>query len=204
MVRAKICGINSPESLAAAADADWIGFNFFPPSPRFVTPSRAAELAGGRARVGLFVDPSDDELTAALSVAALDILQIYADAPRIHEIRRRHGHPVWRAIGVTSRADLPTEPEPVDGYLIEAKAPAGAALPAGNGTAFDWTLLASWTSPLPWLLAGGLHPGNLAAAVAASGATAVDVSSGVERTRGTKDPALIRSFVTEAHALTAP
>lgn len=206
MTRVKICGINSPDALAAAADADWIGINFYPPSPRHVTPEQAASLVGGPTRVGLFVAPSDDEIAAATAVAALDVLQIYADPARAADIRRRFRLPVWRSIGVSSRADLPCDADSVDvdGYVIEAKAPPGAILPAGNATVFDWTLLAGWRSPKPWLLAGGLDPTNLHAAIAASGAPAVDVSSGVERQRGVKDPALIRAFIAEARALSVP
>lgn len=202
MARVKICGINGPAALAAASEADWIGLNFYPPSPRYVTPAQAAALVGGPTRVGLFVAPDDDEIAGAVAVAALDILQVYVHAARAAEIRRRFGLPVWRSIGVSSRADLPDGLDDVDGYVIEAKAPPGAILPAGNATTFDWTLLAGWKSPKPWLLAGGLNPGNLRAAVAASGAPAVDVSSGVERQRGIKDPALIRAFIAEARTLT--
>ena len=202
MARVKICGINGQESLSAARAADWVGFNFFPKSPRYVTPEQAASLTGGPTRVGLFVAPTDDELDAILSVAALDILQLYVDAVRASEIRRRVGCPVWRAIGVTSREDLPTAAEDVDGYIIEAKAPPGAALPGGNATAFDWSLLRGWTSPKPWLLAGGLDVQNVARALAESHAPAVDVSSGVERQRGIKDAGLIRAFIAEARALT--
>ena len=116
MARVKICGINTPEAFAAAQGADWVGFNFYPPSPRFVTPSQAAALSGGPIRVGLFVAPSDDELDATLAVAPLDILQLYVDPARAIEIRRRVARPVWRAVGVGSRADLPTDDEDIDGY----------------------------------------------------------------------------------------
>lgn len=203
MTRVKICGINSPYSLAAARDADWIGFNFFPKSPRYVTPAQAASLTGGPTRVGLFVAPTDDELDATLAVAALDILQLYVDPARASEIQRRVGRPVWRAIGVTSRDDLPTAAEDVDGYIIEAKAPAGAALPGGNAITFDWSLLRGWTSPKPWLLAGGLDVQNVGRALTESHAPAVDVASGVERQRGIKDAGLIRAFIAEARALTS-
>ena len=198
MTGVKICGINSPEALAAAAEADWVGFNFYPPSPRFVSPSAAAALMGGRCRVGLFVDPSDGEIADALAVASLDVLQLYAPPYRVAEIRRRFGRPVWRSVGVSGAGDLPTGPEEVDGYVVEAKAPPGATLPAGNAISFDWTVLHGWTSPRPWMLAGGLTPDNVGAAIRASGAPAVDVSSGVERQRGVKDPALIAAFIAAA------
>ena len=198
MARVKICGISSQEALDAASSADWVGFNFYPPSPRFVTPAQAANLLGSPLRVGLFVAPTNEDIAAALSVASLDILQIYADRRRTSDIRAEFGLPVWRAVGVGTSDDLPTAGENVDGYVIEAKALADAALPAGNGTQFDWSLLDGWTSPLPWLLAGGLDSANVRAAIAESHAPAVDVSSGVERQRGIKDPALIRAFIAQA------
>ena len=198
MTGVKICGINSREALAAAAAADWVGFNFYPPSPRFVTPAQAADLIGKPLRVGLFVTPTDDDIAATLDVAKLDILQIYAAPQRTSEIRSKFGVPVWRAVGVAAQDDLPAPGESVDGYVIEAKAPPGAALPAGNGMQFDWSLLEGWTSPLPWMLAGGLDQQNVCAAIAGSRAPAVDVSSGVERQRGVKDPSLIRAFIAEA------
>ncbi len=200
MARVKICGINSQDALDAACGADWVGFNFYPPSPRFVTPAQAANLVGGPLRVGLFVAPTNDDIAATLSIASLDILQVYADQRRTGEIRAKFGLPVWRAIGIATSDDLPTASENVDGFVIETKALPGAALPAGNGTPFDWSLLDGWTSPLPWLLAGGLDPANVRAAITESHAPAVDVSSGVERQRGIKDPALIRAFIAEATA----
>ena len=200
MARVKICGINTPEALAAAAAADWIGLNFFPRSPRFVTPAQAAALAGGPTRVGLFVDPTDDDLAATLSVAALDILQIYAPPDRTSDIRRRFGRPVWRAVGVSAPAHLPRPGEDIDGYVIESKAPPEATRPGGNAIPFDWSILRGWAAPLPWLLAGGLDPVNVRAAIASSGAPAVDVASGVVRTRGVKDVGLIQAFLAEARA----
>ncbi len=198
MTRVKICGINSQEALDAASGAEWVGFNFYPRSPRFVTPARAASLEGKPRRVGLFVAPTDDDVAAALAMASLDILQLYADPQRASEIRATFGLPVWRAVGVAAPDDLPKAGENVDGYVIETKAPVDAALPAGNGVCFDWSLLEGWTSPLPWLLAGGLDLANVRAAIAGSRAPAVDVSSGVERQRGVKDPDLIRAFIAEA------
>ncbi len=199
MTRVKICGVNDSAALAAAADADWVGFVFFPPSPRFVTPERAAALSatrpGGPARVGLFVDPTDDDVAAALAAVPLDVLQLYVDARRAAALRARFGRPVWRAVGVGSAADLPDTGEDVDGFVLDAKPQANAVLPGGNAQAFDWAVLRGWTAPRPWLLAGGLEPGNVADAIARSGAPAVDVSSGVERARGVKDPALIRDFI---------
>ena len=195
--RVKICGINDPAAYAAAAAADWVGFVFFPPSPRFVTPDQAAAIArpGGPAMVGLFVDPTDDDITAALTAIPLDVLQILAKPDRAAAIRARFGRPVWHVAGVSGAADLPHAAHGVDGLLLDAKAPVDAELPGGNATTFDWTILRGWAAPLPWLLAGGLTPSTVADAIAQTGAPAVDVSSGVERSRGVKDPALITAFI---------
>jgi phosphoribosylanthranilate isomerase len=200
----KICGINDPAALDAAveAGADWIGLVFFPRSPRYVTPAQAAVLSaravGGPARVGLFVDPTDAAIEAALGVVRLDALQLYVDAARACEVRSRFGVPVWRALGIASRADLPTEAEGVDRFVLEAKPPDGATRPGGNASRFDWSVPRDWLAPAPWILAGGLDPGNVADAIREAGASAVDVSSGVESAPGVKDPALVRSFVAAA------
>ncbi len=203
--RVKICGITTEEGMdaAVAAGADWVGLNFFPASPRHVTPQRAAELAarpGLPTLVGLFVKPEDAEIAAVLAAVKLDILQVYVDAPRAAEIRARFGLPVWRAVGVSSAADLPRDPGGVDGFVIEAKAPPGATRPGGNAVTFDWSILAGWHAPAPWLLAGGLGPDNVAEAIRATGATAVDVASGVERQKGIKDPALVAAFARAARS----
>jgi phosphoribosylanthranilate isomerase len=204
MTGVKICGITDAEAFdtAVAAGAEWVGFVFFPASPRAITPARAAALsarvAGGPKRVGLFVDPRDEEVAVALATLPLDVLQLYASAPRAAALRARFGVPVWRAVGVTARAELPGAAEGVDGFVIEAKPPPGASRPGGNAIVLDWSILAGWDAPLPWLLAGGLTPENVAGAIHASGARAVDVSSGVERARGVKDPGLIRAFIAAA------
>ncbi len=202
-MRIKICGITTAEGMdaAIAAGADWIGFNFFPASPRSITPAAAAALAarpGVPIRVGLFVKPDDAEIAAALAAVRLDILQIYADLPRIAAIRARFGLPVWQPIGVAGHADLPRAPQGMDGFLIEAKPPAGATRPGGNAATFDWSILSGWQAPAPWLLAGGLTPANVAEAIRATKTPAVDVSSGVERQPGIKDPALVAAFARAA------
>lgn len=204
-VRIKICGITTEAGIdaAIAARADWIGLNFFAASPRHVTPARAAALvarAGVPATVGLFVQPTDDEIAATLAAIPLDILQLYTDAPRAAAIRARFGRPVWRAVGAATPADLPSGYESVDGWVIEAKPPPGATRPGGNAATFDWAILAGWHAPLPWLLAGGLTPGNVAAAIRVTHAPAVDVASGVEREKGIKDPALVAAFAAAARA----
>jgi phosphoribosylanthranilate isomerase len=212
MTKVKICGLTDAAGLDAAveAGADYIGLNFFPASPRFVTPARAAALAarlppGGAPRlVGLFVNPTDDEVAAVLDAVPLAILQLYVPPARAAGLRARVARPVWRAAGVSARADLPLSCGGADALLIEAKPPAGATRPGGNAARFDWTLLAGWTAPCPWLLAGGLDPGNVAEAIRLTGAPAVDVSSGVERAPGVKDPALIRAFVAAAKAAQRP
>jgi phosphoribosylanthranilate isomerase len=203
--RVKICGINDPAAFdaAVAADADWIGFNFFPPSPRYVTPTAARALSarspGGPRRVGLFVDPSWEKIAETLDAVRLDVLQLYGAAD-FSTLRARFGLPVWRPVGVTAAADLPLASGGADMLLMEAKPPPDATRPGGNATRFDWSLLRGWAAPAPWILAGGLTAENVAAAIAATGAGAVDVSSGVERARGAKDAALIRGFITAARA----
>jgi phosphoribosylanthranilate isomerase len=203
--KVKICGINAPVAFDAAIDAgaDWVGFNFFPRSPRFVTPEQAAALSarspGGPPRVGLFVDPTPDAIAATLDVVRLDILQVYG-APDLPGLHGRFGLPIWHPVGVATKSDLPGASGGADLLLIEAKAPPGATRPGGNAVRFDWSLLRGWTAPAPWILAGGLTADNVADAIRATDAAAVDVSSGVERTRGVKDPALIRAFIANARS----
>ncbi|MEM6676905.1 MAG: phosphoribosylanthranilate isomerase [Pseudomonadota bacterium] len=206
-VRVKICGLRTPEAVTAAAEAGaaYVGFVFFPPSPRALTAEAAREAAlaapPGVVKVGLFVDPDDAALDAVLSAVPLDMLQLHGhETPeRVAEIRARHGLPVMKAIGVREAADLDAVARyaPVaDQLLIDAKPPKGAVLPGGNGLAFDWQLLEGRRWPLPWLLAGGLTPENAARAVAATGARQLDISSGVESAPGVKDPSRIRAFFT--------
>jgi len=207
----KICGINDSAGLDAAvsAGADWIGLVFFPPSPRAVTPGRAAALsahaaasdAGGPGRVGLFVDPVPDMIAATLAAVRLDALQLYGTIGDLPALRARFGLPVWRAIGIAVASDLPADAGGADALVIEAKPPPDATRPGGNAASFDWSLLRGWTAPAPWVLAGGLTPANVAGAIRATGAHCVDVSSGVERERGIKDPALIRAFVANARSV---
>jgi phosphoribosylanthranilate isomerase len=204
LVRVKICGLNDPASIDAAveAGADWIGFNFFATSPLYVTALRARRLAerhsDGPRRVGLFVDPTEAGIAEVLAEVRLDILQLYGAEDVLPHLRARFGLPIWRAVGVATAADLPMALEGADALLVEAKPPPGATRPGGNAVRFDWTLTENWSAPGPWLLAGGLNPGNVAEAIRLSGANAVDVSSGVERTKGIKDPALIYEFIRNA------
>ncbi|MCU0945513.1 MAG: phosphoribosylanthranilate isomerase [Rubritepida sp.] len=209
MTEVKICGVNTPAALAAAAaaGADFVGFVFFPASPRAVTPVEAAAISaahpGGPGRVGLFVDPEDAVLAATLAALPLDVIQLHgAETPaRVAAIRACFGVPVMKAIGIGGASDVATIPAYAavsDRLLLDAKPAPDAALPGGNAHPFEWGLLAGVAIGRPWLLAGGLTPGNVAAAIAAAGAPGVDVSSGVERARGVKDAGLIRDFVAAA------
>lgn len=206
MTRTKICGINDPAAFDAAAEAgaDWIGFVFFPASPRAVTPGAAATLSGrvhgGPSRVGLFVDPDDAAIARVLDAVALDALQLYCGAERVTAIVQRFGVPAWHALGISGAGQLPHAPGAAALLLIEPKPAAGSTLPGGNGVPLDWSMLAGFRPSYPWMLAGGLTPDTVTAAIRATGAPAVDVSSGVERARGVKDPALIRRFVAAARA----
>ncbi|WP_408870505.1 phosphoribosylanthranilate isomerase [Elioraea sp.] len=209
-MRVKICGVNDPDAFrtAAEAGADLAGFVFFPPSPRAVSPGQAARLAAlapkGPERVGLFVDAEDAAIAAVLAAVRLDVLQLHGgETPdRVAAIRARFGLRVMKAVGVATRAEAEAAVArygPVaDLMMFDAKPPPGAPLPGGNAVPIDWTILRGLDVPVPWLLAGGLTPANVAQAIAASGAPGVDVSSGVERARGVKDPGLIRAFIAAA------
>lgn len=214
-LQVKICGVRTPEAITAAVrgGARYVGFVFYPRSPRSIEPNLAAELArtvptGVRA-VGLFVDPDDAFLESVLGRVPLDMIQLHgSETPeRVAEIRQGFPASVMKAVKIGAPEDLKVAKSYdgiVDQLLFDAKAPANvAALPGGNGVPFDWSLLAGreWLSP--WMLSGGLTPGNLAEAVAVTGAPAVDVSSGVEDRPGHKDPALIASFLATAARLEA-
>lgn len=206
-VQVKICGLNEPEGLRAAVTggARYVGFVFYPASPRYVAPLLAAELARmvptGVRTVALFVDPDDEFLEAVLGSVPIDTVQLHGrETPRrVAEVKQRYGLPVMKAIKVGGPEDLELAVEHAqvaDRLLFDAKPPPKvAALPGGNGIAFDWTLLAGRSWPKPWMLSGGLKPENAAEAVRTTGATALDVSSGVEDRPGHKDPELIRRFL---------
>ncbi|WP_428395699.1 phosphoribosylanthranilate isomerase [Lichenicoccus sp.] len=202
----KICGLAEPAGFdaAIASGADWLGFVFFAASPRAIRPARAAALSarhpGGAGRIGLFVRAGDTEIARCLEQVRLDGLQIYDTAERAAEIGARFGLPVWHACAVATASDLPVLAPGLQRLVLESRQPASSDRPGGNGHAFDWSLPRGWQAPCPWLLAGGLDPENVAAAIQASGAIAVDVSSGVERQRGVKDPARIAAFIANARA----
>jgi len=206
----KICGITTADALEAAmaARASHVGFNFYPPSPRYAATGLAARLsaqaAGTLTRVGVVVDPSDETLSELTDAVGLDALQFHgAESPeRLSQARTRFGLPVWMVLSVASASDLERASASVgaaDFLLLDAKTPKGA-LPGGMGLKFDWGLLAGWKAPLPWGLAGGLNPGNVAEAVRRTGAALVDAASGIESAPGIKDPALIAAFCAAARS----
>ncbi len=210
-VRVKICGLTQPVHVAAAVEAGaaYVGFVFFPKSPRHLDISAAAGLAAGVpagvAKVALTVNASDAELDAITGGVPLDMLQLHGtESPeRVAEVRARFGLPVMKAVGIAEEADLAAirvYGEVADQLLIDAKPPKEATLPGGNGLAFDWRLVARKFWPCPWVLAGGLTAGNVAEAIRLTGARQVDVSSGVESAPGVKDEGLIRAFVVAALA----
>jgi len=212
-VAAKICGLSSEEAVAAAiaGGAAYVGFVFYPPSPRSVSPRRAGELCravpAGVQRVGLFVDADDAVIEAALDAAPLDIMQFHgAETPeRAAEAKLRFGRKVMKAISVAGPEDVAVASRyesAADMLLFDAKPPRRAdALPGGNGLVFDWQLIAGRIWRLPWMLSGGLTAELLPEAVRISGAQAVDVSSGVETSPGRKDVAKIRAFLAAAAAI---
>jgi phosphoribosylanthranilate isomerase len=210
-VEAKICGLTTPEAVDAAArgGARWVGFLTYPRSPRHVASVELLAALGrgvpsGVGRVGLFVDPDDALLDERLASGAIDLLQLQGDESpeRIAAIKARTGKPVMKVIKVAEAADvdrgIAAYADVADRLMFEA---AGGALPGGNARAFDWTILSGRPVPVPWMLAGGLTPDNVAEAVRVTGARAVDVSSGVESSRGVKSLALIGAFLDRVKAL---
>ncbi|MGD1016201.1 MAG: phosphoribosylanthranilate isomerase [Roseiarcus sp.] len=207
----KICGLSTAPTLRAAlaARVDMVGFVFFERSPRFVTLDRARELAAearGRAKiVALGVDAADAALAVIVAGIAPDLLQLHGcESPeRVAEIRRVFAVPVIKALGVADAADFDKALEyqdAADWLLIDAKPPTGATRPGGHGVPFDWRLARGFAPKRPWLLSGGLEPGNVGEAIALSGARGVDVSSGVESAPGVKDIDKIEAFVAAARA----
>ena len=209
MTLVKICGLSTPGTVdaAVAAGATHLGFVFFAASPRNLSPERAAALIARVPahviKVGVFVD-ADDALLAHGVAAGLDVLQLHGEETpaRVADVKTRFGRETWRAAGVRSRADIDEAAQAMRGVadrlLFDAKAPNGAPLPGGNGVRFDWRLLCEPPRGVDWGLSGGLDAATVAAAVAATRAPLVDVSSGVEDAPGVKSVAKIRAFVAAA------
>jgi len=212
-VAAKICGLSTEAAVTAAVagGAAYLGFVFYPPSPRAVTAERAARVCAGVpegiARVGLFVDADDDAIAAVLAVAPIDLMQFHGgETPeRVADAKTRFGRPVIKTIAIAGPEDVLAAAryeEVADRLLFDAKPPRRPeALPGGNGLAFDWALIAGRSWRRPWMLSGGLTAEMLPEAVRISGAAAVDVSSGVESRPGEKDLDKIGAFLAAARAL---
>lgn len=212
-VRAKICGLSTREAVAAsvAGGAAFVGFVFYPPSPRNVAPERVAALCEavpqGITRVGLFVDAADDLIAHTIAVAPLDMLQFHGrESPeRVRAAKLRFGRPIMKALPIAEAADVAGAAPylgAADMLLFDARPPRRAgALPGGNGLAFDWRLLADRSWPIPWMLSGGLSAATIGEAVSLTGASILDVSSGVETAPGMKDPSKIAEFLDIARSV---
>lgn len=210
-VEAKICGLSTAETVdaAVAGGARFVGFVTYPRSPRHVASKDVLKALGARVpksviRTGLFVDPDDALLDERLATGAIDLLQLHgSETPeRLAAIKAGTGKPVMKVIKVTQASDvergIAAYASVADRLMFDT---AEGTLPGGNAKAFDWTILSGRTVPLPWLLAGGLTSANVAEAVRVTGACAVDVSSGVESSRGVKSVELIRAFLDRVKAL---
>jgi phosphoribosylanthranilate isomerase len=211
----KICGLSTPDTLAAALDggASHVGFIFFPRSPRNVTPEVAGRLrraARGRAQaVAVTVDADDELLDAIVASMAPDMLQLHGrETPeRVAAVKARHGLPVMKALSVSEAGDL-ARARPfagvADRLLFDAKPPKGSDLPGGNGVSFDWRVLAALDPGLDYMLSGGLSAANVGDALTIARPPGIDVSSGVERAPGIKDPGLIEEFFRAVRAAGHP
>ena len=208
-VQTKLCGLSTVETVdaAIAGGAAWLGFVFFPKSPRDILPEQAASLIArapvGVGKAAVLVDP-DDELIARVLRAGVTVLQLHGDeSPERLAALKRHGVELWKAVPVRVRADLDAARRyrgVADRILYDAKTPKGT-LPGGMGLRFDWKLLEGFDHPLPWALSGGLDAGNLSEAVGITGARLVDTSSGVESAPGVKDVDKIAAFLQAAGRL---
>lgn len=208
-VAVKICGLSTPETMAASAKAGarYVGLVFFPKSPRFVDTALARQLAlsvpQGICKVGLFVNPTDADLQAVMDQVPLDMVQLHGseNAERIAEVRANFGLPVMKAIGIATADDLEKITEygaVADQLLVDAKPPPDGDIPGGNGLPFDWRLIENRRWPVPWMLSGGLTSHNVVEAVRLTGAKQIDLSSGVESARGVKDVGMIHVFMDAA------
>ena len=207
----KICGLSTPDALDVALDAgaDMVGFVFFPPSPRHIAPETARQLGlrvRGRAqKVALTVDATDDALAGIVATLAPDLLQLHGrESPeRVAAVKAGFGLPVMKALPIAGPDDLApvrTYAKVADRLLFDARAPREATRPGGLGKAFDWHILENLDPGLAFMLSGGLDAGNVAEALTITRAPGVDVSSGVERAPGEKDPDKIRAFIRAARA----
>jgi phosphoribosylanthranilate isomerase len=208
-VKVKICGVRTPAIVEEAADAgaDFVGLVLFAKSPRHIELEEARVLAAvARGRIGtvaVMVDPEDDLVDGVLAMVGPDFLQLHgSETPeRVAAIKARTGLPVMKAIPVADAADLADAGDyaaSADYILFDAKPTQDARLPGGNGLPFDWQVLAGLAPP--FALSGGLTPDNVGEAIRLTGASLVDVSSGVERAVGEKDARLVRSFIEAAKA----
>lgn len=206
MVDIKICGVTTPEitSVVAGAGARFVGFVFVPQSPRFIDIERARLLARqlptGVRSVGLFVNPDDETLSRVLGAVSLDMIQLHGDESpaRVQDIKSRYHIPVIKAFPISQKEDV----DQIDSYLsvidwilFDAKSPQNSDITGGNGIPFDWTILKDKKFPKPWMLSGGLTADNVGDALSVLSPDAVDVSSGVEMSRGVKDAEKIRKFI---------
>jgi phosphoribosylanthranilate isomerase len=208
-VKVKICGVRTPDILdvAAEAGADYIGLIFFPKSQRHIEPAAAralVERARGKVKtVAVLVDPDDAAVDRVAKEVGPDFIQLHGgETPeRAAAIKARSGLPIIKAISVETRSDA-AKASAYRGIaeliLFDAKGDPAALLPGGNGVVFDWTALASPAIDRPFALSGGLNPANVGEAIAVTGASMVDVSSGVERAPGDKDAGLVRDFIRAA------
>ena len=208
----KICGLSTRETLDVALDAgaDMVGFVFFPPSPRHLSLETARALGrqvrGGAKKVALTVDADDAMLASIVEALQPDILQLHGSetVARLRDIKQKFGLPVMKVIAVETAADLASLPgyaAVADSILFDARAPREATRPGGLGAVFDWHVLENLALKLPFLVSGGLNAQNVAEAVRVTRAGGVDVSSGVERAPGVKDPEMIRAFIRAARAI---
>lgn len=204
--RVKICGLKTRETVAAAvaSGAAYLGFNFVEKSKRFVDIETARSLAGdvppGVAKVALVLDADDPALDAIIDRVPLDMLQLHGEEPpeRVNAVKDRYGLPVMKAVGIGGADDLQKIDifsVVADQLLVDTKPPKDGDLPGGTGLSFDWRLIANRRWSVPWMLAGGLTPENVADAIALTGAQQIDVASGVESAPGVKDPALIHALI---------
>ena len=214
-VAVKICGLTETRGLKAAVDAGaaYVGFVFFRRSPRYIDLETATKLTNvvprGVSSVGLFVDPTDADLEIVNNRVDLDVIQLHGNETpeRVAAVNALTGLKVMKAIGVSTARDVIAAgayDQVADFLLFDTKPAPDATRPGGNAVSFDWTLTRHYTGRLPWGLAGGLTRTNVVAAIAASGARLVDVSSGVESSPGQKSPAKIRSFIAAVDAAHAP